>query len=273
MKKTRLYLTGGLGNQLFQLKFAYELENSGVQVTLDTSMLKPRTLELPRDLVKFRIANRSQAQPRFVHFLAHRNLLPTVIFENQPNNFHKILARLVNLNHFGYYQSQLKDLSFPMHFGDYEEILINRFDFAQELSNSVAIHIRGGDFKNSAIYLNLDENYYINVLRRINLTRIYYIFIFTDDLNYAQTLLDSIQRHYSFKKHEIYFVNQDLPALETLKLLSIAETRIISNSTFSWWAGILALSRDRVNTYAPSTFFHERPMDIPLPSEWCIQDV
>lgn len=273
MKDTRLYLTGGLGNQLFQLKFACELENSGLQVTLDTSMLKPRTLELPTDLGKFKIVNKKYAKPRFVHYLAHRNLLPTVIFENQPNNIHKFLTHLVRLNHFGYYQSQMKDLTFPIPLGNYEETLMKKFEFAMELSNSIAIHIRGGDFKNSKIYINLDENYYIRVLKSINLTRFHSIFIFTDDFDYAQELLDSIQRDYSLEKFQIHFVNQDLSPLETLKLFSIANTRIISNSTFSWWGAILALNRDRINTYTPSTFFHERPMNIPLPTEWRVQDV
>jgi len=273
LKKTRLYLTGGLGNQLFQLRFAQGLERKGLEVTLDTSALAPRSLELPMELINFVVTQRRHSRSRTFQSLAHKNLLPTVIFEDRPNVFHKSIFNLIQLNHFGYYQSINQDISFPLQLGNFEEMLFDKHDFAVELSQSLAIHIRGGDFKGSEIYLNLGVDYYVGNIKRVNLENSRHIFVFTDDPEYSQSLIDEIGLEFDLSRQKIVFINQEISPFETLKLLSIAKTRIISNSTFSWWGGILALNRGRNNTFAPSTFFREKQMTIPLPSTWDIQIV
>ena len=266
-------MTGGLGNQLFQLRFAQELKNKGLEVILDTSALAPRSLELPMELMNFTVTKSRHSRSRVFHSLAHKNLLPTVIFEDRPNVLHKSFLNLIQLNHFGYYQSIDQNIDFPLKLGNFEELLFDKHDFAPELTRSLAIHIRGGDFKGNELYVNLGVDYYVRILKRINFENSRQIFIFTDDPEYSQSLIDGIGLEFDLSRQEIIFINQELSPFETLKLLSTAKTRIISSSTFSWWAGILALSRGRNHTFAPSTFFRKKQMTIPLPSKWDIQNV
>ena len=266
-------MTGGLGNQLFQLKFAQELRKRGLVITLDTSTLAPRKFEIPEDLTEFQIIASKRSQPRIFHSLAHANLLPNVIFEDHPRIFHKVVSKLIPLNHFGYYQSILEDFSFPLKLENFDELLLRKYDFAEKLSNSLAIHIRGGDFRGNEMYLTLGVDYYVDVLRGINFGDMHDIFVFTDDPDYAHILIDSISIQFDLSCFNIVYLSQELLPFETLKLLSIAKCRIISNSTFSWWGGVLALNRGRSATYAPKTFFRYKKMTIPLPDIWKIQSV
>jgi hypothetical protein len=268
-----LYLTGGLGNQLFQLKFAQELNSRGLEIALDTSALAPRSFELPEELMEFSLIKERKSQPRIFHLLAHKNLLPNVIFDDNPRTFHKLLSNLISLNHFGYYQSIRGDITFPIQLGNFEELLLAKYDFAERLSHSLAIHIRGGDFKGNKTYSTLGVDYYVDILRRINFGNMRDIFVFTDDPDYADILINSINLRFDLSGFKIIFISQELSPFETLKLLSTAECRIISNSTFSWWGGVLALSRGRSETYAPKTFFRKKKMIIPLPEVWKIQSV
>jgi len=268
-----LYLTGGLGNQLFQLKFAQELNTRGVEIALDTSALAPRSFELTEELSEFIIIKRRKSQSRIFHSLAHKNLLPNVIFDDNPRIFHKWLSNLISLNHFGYYQSIRGDITFPIQLGNFEELLLEKYDFAEKLSHSLAIHIRGGDFKGNETYLTLGVDYYVAIWKSINFRNMRDSFGVTDDPDYADILMNSISLRFDLTGFKIIFISQELPPFETLKLLSIAECRIISNSTFSWWGGVLALSRGRSETYAPKTFFRKKKMIIPLPDVWKIQSV
>lgn len=273
MKESRLYLTGGLGNQLFQLKFAQELNTRGVEVALDTSALFPRSFELPEELTEFKIIKRRKSQPRIFHSLAHKNLLPNVIFDDNPRIFHKWLSNVISINHFGYYQSISGGVTFPLQLGNFEELLLEKYDFAEQLSRSLAIHIRGGDFKGNETYLTLGDDYYVGILKSLDFSNMRDIFIFTDDPPYADNLIRSISHRFNLSSSKIIFISQELSPFETLKLLSFAESRIISNSTFSWWGGVLALSRGRSETYAPNNFFRKKKMIIPLPEIWKIQSV
>ena len=97
-----------------------------------------------------------------------------------------------------------------------------------------AIHIRRGDYvENQEVIGCLGLNYYKRALDIVEMNSNY---VFSDS-EYVSRELDGIipvAGHYSPK---------ETSAWETLALLGTANSIIMANSTLSWWAGLVGLSR------------------------------
>jgi hypothetical protein len=136
-------------------------------------------------------------------------------------------------------------------------------------SVTIGIHVRGGDYllPVNAEIGNLSPEYYNRALQRVseilNLSH-FQALVFTDDLVHATALLGKINTQVEFK-----YINPpaDSQATESMLLLSKCSIKIISNSTFAWWAGYLGDSTELV--LAPSKWFKGMidPDEI-KPSEW-----
>ena len=106
-----------------------------------------------------------------------------------------------------------------------------------ETTNSVSIHIRGGQYVNdkgiSKTYAVITENYYKNALNDLEskINKPTY-FIFTNDLPYAKKIIEELH----LKNINIVTGLEDY---EDFYLMTKCKHNIIINSTFSWWAGFL----------------------------------
>ena len=122
-------------------------------------------------------------------------------------------------------------------------------------SPTIGIHVRGGDYllQANAQIGNLSPEYYKRALQRVsetqNLSK-FQILVFTDDLTHARALLGKIDTHVEFK---FIVPPLDSQATESMLLLSKCRIKIISNSTFAWWAGYLGDFTELV--IAPSKWF------------------
>ena len=101
--------------------------------------------------------------------------------------------------------------------------------------NSVAVHIRRGDYLKNPKYVNLSEtNYYHNSLIEVN--RRYdspYIYVFSDDVSWCRN-------SGMFAGNTTYVdFNDGQHAYEDMFLMTQAKAIITANSSFSWWAGYL----------------------------------
>lgn len=144
---------------------------------------------------------------------------------------------------------------------------------SKDLKNEkpLVIHVRRGDFlraENRSLGV-LSKEYFAKIAE-LNSNRP--IWIFSDSSPEALT---------EFKKMKgvtrIVVPPAESDPIDSLLLMSEAEALGISNSTFSWWAGILSSQVSQI--YAPGKWFERRsdPIDlIPLnwnriPSEWEMQ--
>ena len=104
-------------------------------------------------------------------------------------------------------------------------------------SQSVSIHIRGGQYVNekgiSSTYATINSKYYnraINeILKKISDPA---FFVFTNDLPYANKILEDV-------KINNYTIIQGLNDFEDFYLMANCMNNIIINSTFSLWAAFL----------------------------------
>lgn len=165
----------------------------------------------------------------------------------------------------------------PLYWQGYEKMIMNSFVFRKELLfkedielieemqsvESVAVHIRQGDYMGSYTYDLCNERYYkkaINKLLEIIGEKEVCIYFFSEtleiNLNFIKKLKCQIVSH------------PDRSGID-LWLMSKCKHNIIANSTFSYWSAILNQNKQKVviaplYAYRNKKFFRE----LPVPQSW-----
>lgn len=248
-------VTGGLGNQLFQYSFGQFLhKNTGMEVfyyfdTVNNSRsFTNRDNELSKFNLDFAIADQEACSKykikngllgRFKRKITQ--LLPfisdTYVVQQGPHDYP---SKFQDAYYDGYWQiyeypETIKEkLQTHLQLSAEQLIkfkeLINHF----ESENSVAIHIRRGDYitipANAKIFNVCDKKYYDDAIAIVN-SRVddakYYIF--TQDMDWAKK---------NFVGTDFVFVEGN-SAIEDMLLMAKCKHNIIANSTFSWWSAFL----------------------------------
>jgi hypothetical protein len=286
------YLQGGLGNQMFQYAIARALaKRYQTDFLLNHSWFnQPLEGDTPRELQ--------------IHLLNIQDVgLDGTRFPSKPNKisrfFQKILPvksliiyqkrafdydpTLFNLDHIknrnlylsGYWQA------YP-YFQSIQEQLKVEFQTKSTLSHhykkyldqiqskeSVMVHIRRGDYVNSPAASQyhgvLPLNYYLSAIQDIRSKKPQaHLFIFSDDLVWAQNTLASIP--------EKTFIEHDLctdAVSQELQLMISCKHHIIANSTLSWWGAWLK-EYEPGSVYAPNQWIKDPNLNLDylLPTQW-----
>lgn len=111
-----------------------------------------------------------------------------------------------------------------------------------EKTNSVALHVRRGDYVTSQqvgkIFAPCGEKYYQRCIKYLNkITKSPNYFIFSDDINWAKD-------HIKTNKPTVYVENHK--PWEDMYLMSQCKHDIIANSTFSWWPAKLNQNKNKI---------------------------
>lgn len=252
---------GGLGNQLFQYALYYYLDINNYNVKLDDSYFDSYKLHNGFELtnafkVQPRMAKRSEVE-KFKHgfkrsnniFVLFEKLLfnkfdvqntnnKSVKWEYRKSKKNLALFNLTDAYLVGYWNKEDYLL-------EIRETLINNLQFrvrypldtinSNVLSllnqeNTIAMHVRGGDFRVSA---RLNEDYYIKAIEKISKRiEIKLILIFTNDEKFTRELLSDFS-------YTIVDNNKGDSSFMDMYLMSQAKHFVIANSTFSWWAAYL----------------------------------
>ena len=278
-------LMGGLGNQMFQYAAARALTSG--KIYFDYSFLNNNNISSEGFTArKFELQIFSKLKTKKLNSYAKRLLLTTnkkydlfklllpsrlkkincITDENLAENLNK--KRLNGVLYLdGYFQNPVffdrlrksicSEFSFPKLDVKYQEVLN-----ALENSNSVAIHIRRGDYLKSKINEHhgiLPITYYQDAIGYLSdkLTNPYY-FVFSDDPTWcAENLL--------FLDNK-YIVSDDHQAWVDMYLMSQCKHHIIANSSFSWWGAWLNKNPDKI-VIAPKRWVMETETNI-IPEEW-----
>ena len=277
-----LEISGGLGNQLFQLaalKFFTNKHN--LRPVIDLSRISTgkmsREFSIPVALCNILGLEEPSNKPKRPIALIRKKVLwnlesraPNLRFRDlyygNGVGFDPGPDANFNFNGIsGYFQS----FRYPDELGWHDKLKIF------EPSNSVyqtllsemrqtkpiALHIRGGDYlaDNSGIG-NLSSSYYSKALHALGGGG-QQIWVFTDDIEHAHKIVAPLK--ISFK---IVDELNKLSAIETLYLISAAKKIIVSNSTFAWWAAYMS---SKSEIYVPNKWFQakDEPLDL-IPSNW-----
>ena len=252
---------GGLGNQMFQV-------SAGAAFAYKNNM-------------KLFIVNSSVLKQTFTHIDDNNYLLNTVFA-----NFNKIDLAYINLNGVTQFKENEEDcfvynppapfdtdillngyFQNEKYFLDIKPDLIKLFKqnevyskfiqskYAEIAKKCFFIHVRRGDYLKSDLYAFDLDNYYKNAVEHIlSISPEAHFIIVSDDIGFCKN-------YRVFNKIRKIFV--DLPALETLYLMSLCEKGgICANSTFSWWGSYLNENPNKVVVFPRQWIQKPWPNDI-----------
>jgi hypothetical protein len=273
-------IVGGLGNQMFQyamakalsLKFNVKLKidccvyNNRKYINNEGYLLK-KVFNIPENEAQFSDYIKTLGFSSFLMPLLRRNKYiflyrNKIIIEKKIFHYDEALLQKRILNGYiaGYWQSQ-------KYFLKYQNYVFNSFNFNNDLlskrskyfaqiindKNSVALHIRRGDYISnniySEIYKSCDVNYYKTAIKIIeSKLNNPHFFIFTDDIFWAMS-----QPEFFDKTYFTICSNGD-ESWNDLYLMSNCKHHIIANSSFSWWGAWLSRN-DKKIVISPSIWF------------------
>jgi hypothetical protein len=197
------------------------------------------------------------------------------IFENSPFIFNEDFLKekiVKNVSITGYFQSE-------KYFIHYKKIVLKLFRFPKikdklhqkylnliNNKNSVAIHIRRGDYLNDPkvryIHGILGSDYYKKSISYIKKKlKNPFFFIFSDDI-------ELVKKNFSFFNNKKYIFIDTKSSINDLYLMSNCKHFIIANSTFSWWGAWLSKNKRKI-VCAPKRWLRARisTPDI-IPESW-----
>jgi hypothetical protein len=223
-------LKGGLGNQIFQVANGYAYSKKyGKNLILDDSKWFAGQGKSPR-IYKETIFKNFEYVDKGKKINVQEYNEPKFDYVEIPNFDNDI--KLV-----GYYQS-LK------YFEEIKDEFISKLwlPYYPFFKDSVAVHIRRGDYLKYKRYNICDTNYFRENIKKFQNKKIH---IFTDSKEYVvkEFCCDNIE------------IIQTESELNDLASMSNYDNLIISNSTFSWWASLLGVKKEKI--IAPSRWFNE----------------
>lgn len=265
-------LQGGMGNQMFEYAFARALSlRGGMDIFIDTAGLNPKK-HSGFSLDRFEISAKFVDKDR-------KNAVITPLFELKRRLYkalkipYRLSASHIREKSFGFEPTyrQIKTSCYleglwqsEKYFSDFsaqisaefklkdEESLMRHPLFEQiKNSNSVAVHVRRGDYVSKPKYRKIlyvcRKKYYENALNfiseRVENAR---FFVASDDPKWVRE---------NFAGKNITFIEPS-GHFEDFYLMSQCRHAVISNSTFSWWSAWLGEARDHNRIIAaPDVWF------------------
>ncbi len=304
-KKVRIFLTGGLGNQLFQTSAVLHFANSR-RIEIDVVNLNPRKNSKGQaELLSLNL-------PKSINLLEkkHRNLISKVIGYNLRSGY--LPRRLESSFFFGKLRNSIsfltlfyflrvpffvrvsKDLGNDTNFqvSDQNEILIGYFQSeiaAQEIKKIKKSLFQGVCEELYQKYLLLSQEEQ-PILVHVRLGD--YLAEDSFGIMSAEYYRESITNLWQSGRHKKIWLFSDQPndamaripkelrdktrlidseileSAETLRIMTVCKAFVIANSTFSWWAAYLR-NEFESPVFSPKPWFKALPEPTNLiPSEW-----
>jgi hypothetical protein len=285
-------ITGGLGNQMFQYATGKALAlHHDTNLKLDLQSFYTDTwheLEVPRsfELTAFKNLEYKEATLKEIQQFHTSSFIGKRIQKLLPRHKRKVYSEKEYPFDSSFFKAK-KNIYIKGHrqsekyFQPYKKEVCNIYQLKDELvsdvkelgkklsyENSVAIHVRRGDYLRLPIILDwhgvLDESYYCTALNILNNQfpdlKIYY---FSDDPQWVnQTLMPLFPG-------TIVSENISKTHYHDFHLIQSCKHQIVANSSFSWWAAWLNPNPEKI-VIAPKKWFNNAPYDTRdlIPEEW-----
>ena len=232
----------GLGNNMFQYAtaLAYALEHnkklyvhgdiSKLENAFDIRLNKPEHEDIPV------FKNLEAKKARFIGdvFVDETSAEPL-----NHDRYVYLWGLFQNEKYFKKYRKEiLKAFRFKENMSDKNKQLVKSI----QNSNSVAVHIRRGDYlaKNSAQHVLSPHYYKLAIEYMTKRVKNPHFYVFSDDIKWAKKNI-TFQHPHTFVEH-----NTGDFSYNDMRLMSLCKHNIIANSTFSWWGAWLNENPDKI---------------------------
>jgi len=242
-RKIYIRLAGGLGNQIFQIGASLLIAKKFKHTKLYLEINSLNQYTQKRNLELFKIFNIKKLEEIGVMpYITKNNIfaisrLPKIFSINKKNwpflNDINFKNNLNNSNNFiimdGYFQNCITQDNFIDEINILKKILFdNSYEFVYD---ECVIHVRGRDFIKLGWNNICNMQYYQKAIaimnKQYNIKKYY---IVTDDINYSEYIL---------KKFKIEYEYYNSSSVEDFLFIGRCKYRILSNSTFAFWASAL----------------------------------
>jgi hypothetical protein len=274
-------ITGGLGNQMFQYSIAkaVALKNND-HFKLDLFFYPTQDLR-KYELSLFNIEENIISNEELQNIVGSHSIFSKIYKIFGLNKTYFIEKEIVafdsnvfnnakNKYLIGYWQNE-------KYFKDIRSEILNCFKSKDKISfeanyylkriknsNSVALHVRRGDYiqdrHTNSVHGVCNLDYYNRAISYINskVSNPVY-FIFSDDMPWCKENIHHLG--------DIIFVDNTSNSIDDLELMKSCKHNIIANSTFSWWGGWLNNYKSKI-VIAPKIWFLKSPDKNPACREW-----
>ncbi len=274
-------MEGGLGNQLFQYALYRQLQSMGRTVKLDVTTEYGREHDRQQMLWAFDAVYEEAAQDEINSLTDGFMDLPSRIrrkltgrrtkkYAETDSNFDPQVLLKTPVYLTGYFQSEkyFADIKEQLRselvfsgriYENVQDTLIHQikvYRYAIENSQSVAIHVRRGD------YLEHPEMYGMSCTTEYYRAGVHYIrerhpdakfFVFTNDPAWTEQWL----QENSLGNFTLIRGTDEATGYLDLMLMSRCKHQIMANSSFSWWGAWLNPNKDKI-VVAPEPWFGDR---------------
>ena len=271
-------LWGGLGNQLFQYAFGQYLvqttrepvgfickngssDLSGLTIYNFNCQLDNSALLLPHGYENyFNQQHRIKRKLFQLYPWLNNRITVEAAYPRQPLLFKKqqlFDGYWQNLSYLSHQESVIQE---AFQFKDASPYMANPYlSLINSAENTVCIHIRRGDYLQSAYHYQLPLTYYEQAIEEINRCVANPQFlIFSNDIDWVKANLNtSFNLHFVEHQHE---VNTDL---FDFFLMCKCRHHIIANSSFSWWPAYLNKHLNKI-VIAPKNWYNGKFNDLYL---------
>ncbi len=282
----RVFLMGGLGNQMLQYATAKALAlGLKDELCLDMSFFELhgkkdwcRAYEMDIFAHAARVESgslwskmRCHLIPLLKKYLGSDSLLKMgIIVEARqlakatPHRDYCLMDYFFSDYFFKAYKTEiLQDLTFRLPMNEVNDVIAKRIADC----TAVSVHIRRGDYLSNAnaaqTFAAVPQSYYTQAMAYIrervaNPT----FFVFSDDIAWCRTFLD--------ERCEFVDINHGVDSYNDMRLMSMCEHNIIANSTFSWWGAWLNKHTEKI-VIAPKMWFKDDVSNANqerYPAEW-----
>lgn len=269
----RLILTGGLGNQMFEYAAAKSLAlRLNEKLTIDLYALNKKTKGSQRsfelDVFDIDFAVSSSCKTKFIvkafpWVEKNRQLFKQLFGYFRDGSAIVYRPEFEELKEntilHGYFQNEA-------YFKNFEDIIRKEFTFKRPLTgenvrlskqltneNSVAIHIRRGDYLTDGNFALCTPQYYQRAIEEIyEKIKDPTFHIFSQDFEWVNENIkfedNSSVRFIDWNKGEDSYID--------MQLMSLCKHNIIANSSFSWWGAWLNNNPEKI-VLAPTQWFAE----------------
>jgi len=282
-------LNGGLGNQLFQYSFGLALKYEfGYEVKFCKKLITKYQLSI-EDIFDIEISESFEEDYRKIlgKFFVNdeiRNISVRILKKFGIKNFQNFkvedyknpfmnLPDLDNKFFFGYWQNykyfypHIKKIKKNLKFKLEKQISNKFFKQINGYSNIVCLHIRLGDYytkKNLKVFSRIPIHYYLNSIKIFE--KIYKNPIFILFTNEYEKVNDLIKK----KLNVIPASSFSFGDQNDFYLMSLCDSYIFSNSTFSIWAAYLSQNKN-INFTKPENWYVSNNIEMAnhyFPSHW-----